>query len=126
MRAGPAGDRGNEEARAADGGGFLPLSLENVGIEFGAGEEGEKDRADPGEGFHPGLLNGEDPFIADEAENGLRGETDENLDERGRESKPAGDEAGDQRQSKNQRRLRPDRRHDMSSRFDHVARFSSS
>ena len=113
MRGRKAGDRGNKEARDADGRGLFPFQPENVGVEFGASKKGEKDRADSRERLHPGLLHGENFGADGEPENRAREKSDDNLDERGRQPESMRNEARDQREGEDQRRLRPDGGHGL-------------
>src|SRR6185437_1373439 len=50
-----ASDKGQEEARKSDRRRLLPLELEHLRVELGAGEEREHDGTDAGQELDPGL-----------------------------------------------------------------------
>jgi branched-chain amino acid transport system permease protein len=77
-----------EESGKANGDRLLPLEFEHLGIEFGAGEKRQHDRADSGEKFDPRLISSQHRGANDCADDQLRDRANDNFRQRGRNAEP--------------------------------------
>ena len=82
-----------------------------TGIELSTGEEGEQDRARPGQELDPGGVAGQQRAAQRRADDQLGDGADHDLGQRGGDAQPDGQQRGEQRESEPKRGLGPDLGH---------------
>ena len=117
-----ASQKWKKEACEPDRGCFLPFELEHLGVEFGARQKRQHDRADAGQELDPGLIGAEHGSANDGANDQLCDGSNNDFRKRRRDTKPDRKQARDECETKPQGRERPNASHESSYRLREAER----
>ena len=117
-----ASQKWKKEACEPDRGCFLPFELEHLGVEFGARQKRQHDRADAGQELDPGLIGAEHGGANDGANDQLRDGSNNDFRKRRRDTEPDRKQARDERETEPQGRERPNASHESSYRLREAER----